>query len=347
MKTRNILVVTACTLLLFSIFPVITHANEVHVPENQTAETTESYQASSISFWVKKAFQYAFKQTPSNWLVFNRDPIIEEHERTTTVSSGTIKFNTDSRGPTYVRKDLVFDEYAGQDAWIWGSRAPLFTGKIIVEVFDPGSPDYAVSSAVLQPLQQHHFDPNTLGSWYIRWSTSESDSWNLFFTYRHRYKQLPEPYVAPVEPVEYVNINDKMYLKPSSTHKQEFNTFSVKTNYNLDDLFNELWDSELGDFVYEFKNFNAGDTIHFKDTLAAIHYDPAKNVTYLDFTSEKWEDVSWPFKGDLTELFNPGDIINLKFTVEQIDGQFEILDYIRMDYNNEVANINDFLLEES
>ncbi|MDG0876103.1 hypothetical protein NDS46_13150 [Paenibacillus thiaminolyticus] len=49
----------------------------------------------------------------------------------------------------------------------------------------------------------------------------------------------------------------------------------------------------------------------------------------------------------MTELFNPGDIINLKFTVEEIDGQFEILDYIRMDYNNEVANINDFLLEES
>lgn len=50
-----------------------------------------------------------------------------------------------------------------------------------------------------------------------------------------------------------------------------------------------------------FKNFNAGDTIHFKDKLAAIHHDPAKNVTYLTFKSEKWEDVSWPFKGDLTE----------------------------------------------
>ncbi|WP_019419999.1 hypothetical protein [Paenibacillus sp. OSY-SE] len=181
-----------------------------------------------------------------------------------------------------------------------------------------------------------------MGIWYIKWTNTESNSWNLFFTYRHRYKQLPGQSVAPFE---HVNVNDKMYIKPPSSHKQEFNSLDVKPHYALDDLFNELWDKQLGEFVYEFKNLSVGDTINFKDNLAAIHYDSEKDVTNLGFKSSKFENVSWPFKGDLTKLFKPGDIINLKFAVEQIDGQFEILDYIRMDYNNEVADIKDFLIE--
>ncbi|MCY7483715.1 hypothetical protein M5X06_09310 [Paenibacillus alvei] len=341
MFAKRLFLIFACTLLLLSTAPVVQNASADPISENNVEELTENYQELSVVNWVKKAFQYAFKAAPWDWLVFNRDPIIEEHERTTTVSSGTIKFNTEDRGPTYVRKDLIFDEYAGQDAWIWGSRAPLFTGKIAVEIINQKT-NKTEAEKVLEPLAQLQFDPNDMGSWYIKWTNTESNSWNLFFTYRHRYKQLPGQSIAPIE---FVNVNDKKYIKPSNSHKQELHSFNVKPYYTLDELFDELWDEQLGDFVYEFKSLGVGDTVHFKDSLVAAHYNSEKDVTNLEFKSSKFENVFWPFKGDLTQLFKPGDVIDLKFTVEQIDGQFEILDYIRMDYNNEVADIKDFLIE--
>lgn len=144
-----------------------------------------------------------------------------------------------------------------------------------------------------------------------------------------------------------VEINKAIYYLPSESHlqrdegKQELYTFA--------DLRNLTYDEELQLHVHYFKNLKVGDKILFSDTIQTISYDKHSNATYLGFLNERGTVTSWPFKSNLTDRFEVGQTIKLKFVVVEYPAgsSFETLDYIKygLDNEGEAPDISKYLVK--
>jgi len=64
------------------------------------------------------------------------------------------------------------------------------------------------------------------------------------------------------------------------------------------ELEEQSFDSEFGEFVYDFKNYDVGDVVHFRDKIVRLEYDRKEDVTYFAFVSAYEADrvVEWPFR---------------------------------------------------
>lgn len=132
----------------------------------------------------------------------------------------------------------------------------------------------------------------------------------------------------------------------------DFTTTVTDKVLTSQDLVNEFQDNKLNMSVNRLKNYNVGDTVYVRDTIADLVYDVDKDTTVMYFGQSEDSCFEWPFAGDLRKQFNIGDELTFKFSVvEEYSTNaytFETLDYFLDSYDlmdeGTAANIDTYLM---
>ncbi|MCR8846087.1 hypothetical protein NQ117_20610 [Paenibacillus sp. SC116] len=334
-------------LLLFLMIPnTLINAQSINSssqPQIENYAVEKQINSLSVGNWIFNAFQYVATSTSDFW-VYHSDPAITRYQRSTLVSSGAVKFNTGNVGPI-VRKELVLNQYAGQYASIYGTRTPLITGKIAISVRHKGGQGNIVFTDVVTPNEMATFNPNTLGQYWIEWSTTDAATWDLHFLFTHRYDPNgPTPTFTKGNSINETNLvtfGNKVYRTPSFSHEAA-QTVKTTQTYTMSDLDKDLWDESLQIHVNNFKSLNPGDNFILKDQIRNISYNPQNDTTKLVFLTEKGE-VPWEFKGNLTNRVKIGDYISFKLKVVSVGGNIETLNYLQSAESSNGANFEEFI----
>jgi len=216
----------------------------------------------------------------------------------------------------------------------------------------------------------------TLGFFDFRFSYTDSETWDLGISFNDIH--YPD---VPIDPYSFVkkqgtdNMNHLTYLEADSTINtdkiiigermyrvpKDKNVYSINRHLDterssntskeltLQELIDEKMDVAIDSEVDNFKNYNVGEWILFKDRINSVEYNADRNVTVFKFYSTKETENALEFYGDLTDTYKKDLMLKLKFNVVKIgslDGfVFESLDYIEdFNYDGDAApHIDNYL----
>ncbi|MGP0585690.1 hypothetical protein [Paenibacillus timonensis] len=328
----------ALSLLVSSGSVVITNAQETEKVEEQSNIGTNSIlnpkQLIGLGYKV-------LKYGANTWL-FHPEAYTYEGQTQLEVSSGKIGYNKkdDSGYGASSKHDVVVSSTSEQiETFAETDFINMFTAKIAVIITDPQNND--VVSKTLTHEQYVFYNPTRTGTYSIRYVDENKLNWNLYVTL--------SSYQIDISSKNAVNVlgsdgklrralykDGKVYIYPSETHKSSFlkeslslnNTFNNKT-VSLKELQTQFYDEELKRNVRDLKDYRIGDSIHFKDEVASIEYDPNSNHTLIGFKDQDNDIVNWVFKDNLLDRFKVGDVIELKLNVVEETEEFENIDLIK------------------
>lgn len=344
--------VTAMTLLISSAATISANGGEV----------TQSKQEIGINAVIKpgKLIGLGFKvlQYGTNTWLFHPEATTYQGSTQLEVTSGKIGFNNkgDSGYGASTKHNVIVDSTDEQiQTFAETDWLNMFTSKIVLIISDPYNND--VVSKTLSHEQYVLHNPSRTGTYTIRYADESKLNWNLYI-YLRNYQINPSSInVLGIDGTEVPALykNDKIYIYPSESHtKSKFidkllgNTLSLNKTLSYIDLQKQIYDSELNRNVRDFKDYNIGDTIFFKDKIASIEYDPSNNRTLIGFNDQDNDIVNWVFKEDLTDRFKVGDSIKLKLKVVEEVAGFENIDLIKnfQDSEEMPENIDNYLVLE-
>ena len=185
------------------------------------------------------------------------------------------------------------------------------------------------------------------GKWKAQFISTQTYKWQLY--YAHYYDANTRATLPDVEENFYFDNNGRVYQ--FSNNVSNGVRAVVPAILDITQLNNQFINPSDGTTVDYLKDFNAGDTINFSDTIVNIDYNATEDVTTFYFIEDNsGEHIGWKFAGDLTDEYAMGDIMNLKFDVLNVatyqDITFESLDYFEAAYSHESGmpypNINDY-----
>lgn len=185
------------------------------------------------------------------------------------------------------------------------------------------------------------------GKWKAQFISTETYKWQLY--YAHYYNANTRAALPAVEENFYFGNNNRVYQ--FSNIASNTSRTVVPTVLNITQLNDQFINPSDGKTVDYLKDFNAGDTVNFSDTIVEISYNAAENATTFYFTEgTSGENIGWKFAGDLTNEYTIGDNLSLKFDVLNVATYqgitFESLDYFEAAYSHKVGtpypNINDY-----
>lgn len=231
----------------------------------------------------------------------------------------------------------------------WGQTDPLHVLTDAVEI----RLNYPNGHAAIYKNASHNqridYKPSTFGTYVLQFSDVDGLKWDCYYT-------LYDFDITGSRSVAYNSVGDSLgdvfrsengnnYIYPSVAH--DISSMSSKSYMTLNDVRLQMFDDELGTYVYDFKDYQIGDDILVKESITGLSYDATSDSTILTFAYDDSE-LSWPFKGNITEKYNIGDQITFKFkVVEETDDNsfFETLDILKEYQNDRYPNIMDYLVE--
>lgn len=185
------------------------------------------------------------------------------------------------------------------------------------------------------------------GKWKAQFISTENYKWQLY--YAHYYNANTRTSLPAVEENFYFGNNNRVYQFSNAVSKNSRTTApTVLDITQLNDQFINPADGKNVDYL---KDFNAGDTVNFSDTIVDISYSAIENATTFYFMEGiSGENIGWKFAGDLTNAYTIGDNLTLKFDVLNVATYqgitFESLDYFEAAYSHEAGtpypNISDY-----
>lgn len=126
--------------------------------------------------------------------------------------------------------------------------------------------------------------------------------------------------------------DNKYYYIPTNDETVSTVALSSENILDVDQLYEQFWDSKLNEYVYDLKNFVVGDNVIVSDSIKGITYDAEKERTILEFDTRRGT-AYWPFDGNLLDQYNVGDQVTFVFNVVQAYESeayvFENLDYFQ------------------
>lgn len=212
------------------------------------------------------------------------------------------------------------------------------------------------SNKTISSGQHFILKPTKTGNWTVNFTSTESKRWSCWVIYDPLAPiKLPLPQKSiNVQTGEEKNINiyktqDMIYVLPSDDFKS-FSNLNLRNSFiSMNDLVNETYDLKNSHFIRMFKNYSIGDVIYFKDRIGNIEYCEEVNATKFTFNILD-DTIDWYFKGDLTNIYNTGEDLSLKFKVvtEYADNnfEFETLDYLKNSING-YEDISQYLLKNN
>lgn len=357
MKNRfKVVVSTVAALSLLSTAggALVANAQSNEITEQAAVETLASVsikpgQLAGLGFKV-------IKWASNTWLV-KAEASQNIYDNSIDISSGTIGFNNkgDSGYGSSSKHDVKVENIGEQiQTFAETDFINMFTAKISVIITNPFNSD--VLSKTVTHEQYVLYNPTATGTHTIRYVDENKLNWNLYITLRNyqispSFNYLQETSVIDSQGTELPAVynGDKIYIIPSKNHKETGSKQKLsKTTLSLVDLQNQFYDTTLQKNVRSLKNYNIGDSIHFKDTIASIKYDSDNNRTLIGFYDKDGDIVDWVFSNDLSNRFSVGDTIDLNLhVVEEVSG-FENIDLIKnFQSNGEIAeSIDKYLIQK-
>lgn len=271
-------------------------------------------------------------------------------------STGAINFN-DKLGSglgSTVFKEILATQ-SGQKVRMIGINQQTFVGKMAFQIWKNGTLIANPSAKNPYEIYEKSLSSGTHQCAYI---VTAKETWSGFTAFYHYAagnntptsiaNPLGENLLTNQNSADSINISQKdSYLVVKRTNTPSMRILSKKEHINFADLRREFFDVESGMFVHQSINYNIGDEIKVSDTIVDMEYDFRQDATSLYFNSG--EDIleSIAFKGDITNKYEVGDIINLKFEVLPMfedSTEYQILDHNYYHQNNNQApSIDDYL----
>lgn len=145
-------------------------------------------------------------------------------------------------------------------------------------------------------------------------------------------------------PPQFLHIEDYIYEVPSLSFIASYDgTFDKEQFIRFKDFESQQMDEVKETLVNQmYRNYRAGDTILLEEIIQQMEYNAEENVTYFEIGSDEYSEHI-VFAEDLTNQFNVGDPIKLKFLVIPMsaDGLYTDMYYNVEDH----SKIEDFLVE--
>ncbi len=80
----------------------------------------------------------------------------------------------------------------------------------------------------------------------------------------------------------------------------------------------------------------------FSDYIENVYYDTATDATVFEFIDSTFNDMAaFAFKGNLTEKYHAGDVLNLRFKVVEYEHDDNVV-FEELDYRNEYYKTGSF-----
>jgi hypothetical protein len=187
--------------------------------------------------------------------------------------------------------------------------------------------------------------------YYLSLSTAYKHFWNVFIEYTIVEPPCTSNCLAPTSDViqkmdnNVVQYNNKrFYLNQDKSEdlqtKVSFNTSNILT---VDELYDEFYDKTTNQLTNQTKTLLQNSTVYVKDVIKDIIYNEEDDYTEFRFASSHPNQEYHPsyYKGNLTEAYSIGDILELKFkliTIAETNGQV----FVNLDYNQYVQENSDY-----
>lgn len=365
LKKLSIIILSVSALSLVLLIPLTVNFDNIGKDTSNDVVSESQVEANYLA-WLKKLVWPVAKSVAGGAgdYFYNVEPSYTSSQYGETITPGSIDFNSDTAGAaTYFDFKIPstghsVNVYADS---VWYS---IFTRKISVTLTNPYG--YYVINRTVNPTQWSTYSPGITGDYRATWTQNSSQSWTPYLGYRYDNgyaianditNDIISLNTVSAKNSDTKDVNEHMItvetygniIKPSKEHISH-NSKSKNSNtfLNAVELDQQFIDSSLGVHVYGMKDYEVGDNVYFEDTIVDIKYDEEKNHT--KFTFNGGEDYMMVFRGDLTNEYKVGEMLNLKFKVKQLikgDNKLAIIDYFKhgLDYNKKAPNINKYLIK--
>lgn len=359
---KNKVIVSFCTCALalsLGLGPVNAISIE-KIPSVNLVEETRSLTSIALEFAKEVFWYYAKKGAETVFRKYEEKSVVTGGNYVQN-STGTIDFNKGDVGASIKvqanlnRSNLEIDAFAQKSSFI-----PDFFSHIVVTISSP-SGNIITSRSVTHNQHTYVKSGSPYGKYSIMFTDEDEAAWNCYhivtdYNLTAR-SQLLNRYIniynenGDIIPSVYDSNNQITYVTPSNEAIKFKNEFFSKEKYlSANDLSDESFDAERDILVNDFKHYNIGDQLLFKDIIKKIEYNNEYNYTAISFDCKN-QLVTWPFKGDLTNRFKVGQEIKFKFNVVEEfsyqDEKFENIDYAvegkEKLKNNDYEIIDDYL----
>lgn len=321
--------------------------------------------ASGLPGWVWSAI-FRTAKYGINYIVSNCNlrpfEIVTYSDHAWAADLGSIKFNNSSTntGTTASYSTKIATTWnqsrTRTNVSLYGTKRSFSSGSkyIAIEVVKPNGTIESLTR--LQSGHSRFYEAygniRTLGTYDFRYIYTDSETWDLRISFNDLfYPDVPiEPQaICPGNNATFqhiLNRNDKMeislrtYNLPDTLSEEYYLVQSMANNHylTLQDLIDEMTDPITNHEVDLIRDYDAGDTVFFEDTIRSVTYNLDRNITEFKFLSTAEEFRALEFWGDLTNEYSVGDTLRLCFQVIEIgkvnDISVESFDYLE-DYNFE------------
>ena len=270
------------------------------------ADTTDSENTSNINWW------------EIGWIILSDyvEKLIDLDGQSVKDSdwaylvSPSVEYNTGDMGPEVYFRPQV-DNTVGTIR-MHGHRIIFVDVYAQLALILSDASDETVSQATTGTNQYMFYTKasgDTSRKWKAQFVSTETYKWQLY--YAHYYNANTRTSLPAVEENFYFGNNNRVYQ--FSNNVSNNSRTIIPSVLDITQLNNQFITPADGKTVDYLKDFNAGDTVCFSDTIVNIYYNVAENATTFYFTEDtSGENIGWKFAGDLTNEYTIGDILNLK-----------------------------------
>lgn len=315
-----------------------------------------------VADWIKK-LAWPIAKKAGNYF-YNVDASFTSGKYADTVTPGSIYYNNGTYGTSsyfdfnFVSASHSVNMYADTAIWNFGSN-------ISVILTNPNGT--YVRNRSVDPTQWTTYSPGVTGTYRAQYVVNKKEKWTPYLVYRadegfvtsakvsSDFKNYPISQDLETDITNHF-VTDSKYgniITPSKEHYQSgentvrsLSTEGTNQALTADELDKQYYDNKLNVHVYSMKDYNAGDTVHFEDTIQEIKFDKEANQTIFTFEGGK-ENHNVKFKGNITDLYETGDTLQLEFKVEKLTDEYPdlaVIDYLKHILDkDEVPEIDNYL----
>lgn len=278
---------------------------------------------------------------------------VVDHGHSYYVTHKNVKFNSGSIKTT-VRKNLT--TYGQDIIRAFMQKNQLFASKAFIHIYNGGRDpvrNRSVSSGQVVEYKIPGGYNSKYNNYYIHYGSSYSDNWYP----RMWYIRSSEPCI-PCLPTSSSNAEDsnlvmkdnQIYIKQTIISATDKTSRNEKDKFTMNDLFTEFYNVSTEELSNQTKTLSPGNDVIMVDRIMDLYYHEDDNYTELKFHST-YSDPEYHiirFKGDLTNDYDAGELLKLKFKLvktAKINGNtFVDLDYnLHVDKTGEFPKIDSFM----
>ncbi|EUJ30103.1 Uncharacterised protein [Listeria grayi] len=291
--------------------------------------------------WVGKGVFYVLAKVSNKYYKVNAKSSKGSYGET--ITPGTYNFNSGKTGTSV--KFPIYAQKKGHSVALYMDSSPFYWLKKVALILTNSKGKDVINKSV-NPGQIKGYKFPKKERYVARFVVVDKMKATPFIAYRYDgangvFRSVLPKEIDTEDGVENLDGYGEV-LKANFADKSD-----AKKTLNIYDLINEMKD-DSDNYVYSMRNFKAGDSIDFKDTIHSVEYDAEQNISTFKFESNTGDDYGIVFANNLTDKYKAGETLSLRFKVEYLDNnnkEYSIPDYYKalLDTNGDAPNIDKYL----